>query len=327
MTVDEWIQLFSEDEKYYNYAVTIDKYIQKRQKRWGKDKDDILARSFEWTDVSIPWYELNKMMIRGLLKITLSSNAHKFYTPTSLEDLKKAIKDYEKLKQIQENKVEDGKIEGIPEDIFHPIVGFDDIKDAFLMSLRSEKPVHICLIGPPATAKSLFLIEIARIKGSYYAVGSRTSGAGLSRILFERKPKLLLIDEIDKMASNPNDLSVLLSLMETGRIVETKATRMGEVQLNTRVFAAGNTDIYLPPELKSRFIILHLREYTDKEFLEVTERFLTEREEVKSEIARYIAKKVLNISRDVRQARNIARLCKTKACVDKIINLLEKYRI
>ena len=312
-TYEGWLELFKEDEKYYLYAKAILKFVSDSRKRF-KNGPKYLQEWFEWSNVNVPWYELNKMFNRGLLRIGSRSNTRTYYVITNYNDLKRAIKDYEKLKKIYESKppTNTEKIEGIPKDIFSPIVGFDDIKNLFLISLNSKKPVHILLIGPPATAKSLFLLELARIAGSYYAIGSRTSGAGLSRLLFETRPKILLIDEIDKMASNPNDLSVLLSLMETGKVVETKATRMGYLHLNTRVYAAGNTDQDLPTELKSRFLTLYLHEYTTKEFIEVTTNFLVQREDVSKEIAEYIAKRMVKMTKDVRQARNIARICKTK---------------
>ena len=41
---------------------------------------------------------------------------------------------------------------------FQNIIGYDDIKKIFKMSLNSDKPVHILLVGPPASAKTLFML-------------------------------------------------------------------------------------------------------------------------------------------------------------------------
>jgi hypothetical protein len=41
--------------------------------------------------------------------------------------------------------------------LFNPIIGFDDIKEIFQLSIKADKPVHILLVGPPASAKSLFM--------------------------------------------------------------------------------------------------------------------------------------------------------------------------
>jgi holliday junction DNA helicase RuvB len=66
-------------------------------------------------------------------------------------------------------------------------------------------------------AKTMFLTEIMRIVNqSYFIVGSNTTKAGLVNHLFEKQPKYLLIDELDKMSGN--DQVSLLHLMETGII-------------------------------------------------------------------------------------------------------------
>jgi len=42
---------------------------------------------------------------------------------------------------------------------FSNIEGLDDIKDMMLRALESPKRVHTLLVGPPACAKSLFMLE------------------------------------------------------------------------------------------------------------------------------------------------------------------------
>jgi hypothetical protein len=37
--------------------------------------------------------------------------------------------------------------------VFDPIIGFDDVKEIFQLSLDADKPVHILLVGPPAFIK------------------------------------------------------------------------------------------------------------------------------------------------------------------------------
>jgi Holliday junction DNA helicase RuvB len=58
------------------------------------------------------------------------------------------------------------------------------------------------LAGSPGSAKTMFLTEIMRYhKDSYFVVGSNTTKAGLVNQLFERRPKFLLIDELEKMST------------------------------------------------------------------------------------------------------------------------------
>ncbi|MDP2659987.1 MAG: hypothetical protein Q8R28_04595, partial [Dehalococcoidia bacterium] len=117
------------------------------------------------------------------------------------------------------------KMETIPAasvmEAFSLIVGFDDLKLELARAIEGQKKANFLLSGPPASAKSMILEGIRSIVPSaYLAFGSRTSSAGLSDALFEFKPKVLLIDEADKVH---NDVfSVLLGLMESGEIIETK---------------------------------------------------------------------------------------------------------
>lgn len=65
----------------------------------------------------------------------------------------------------------------------------------------------------------MFLTEIMRQhEDSYFVVGCNTTKAGLVNQLFERRPKYLLIDELEKMSMT--DQTSLLHLMETGIISE-----------------------------------------------------------------------------------------------------------
>jgi len=91
--------------------------------------------------------------------------------------------------------------------------------------------------------------------------------AGIADYLINYKPRILLIDEFDKM--HIQDIAVLLSMMETGRMSEMLYGKTREVELDTVVFAAANTMKGLPPEAKSRFQILHFTEYSEDEFKHV----------------------------------------------------------
>jgi len=76
----------------------------------------------------------------------------------------------------------------VPTDLFSVIVGFEDVKAVVRRSLEAERPVHVLLVGPPSTAKSLFLMELSRLPNARYALGGgRSSRAGVSR----NKPFLL----------------------------------------------------------------------------------------------------------------------------------------
>ena len=163
---------------------------------------------------------------------------------------------------------------------------------------------------------------MSRIPGARYALGSSSTRAGLVDFLLEQHPRILIMDEIDKM--NMADLSVLLSLMETGIVTRLKHKMRESEKLQTWVFGAANRDHMLPPELKSRFLKFYLREYTTQEFLEITRAVLTKRESVPPELANYIAAKLSPITRDVRDAVRIARLCHNPQEVDTVVEQIWK---
>src|SRR5206468_12153393 len=124
---------------------------------------------------------------------------------------------------------------------FENIVGNVDTKLILNKAILSRKPVHVLLAGKPGCAKTMFLTEIMyTIKKSYFIVGSNTTKAGLVNQLFEKEPKYLLIDEIDKMSRD--DQVSLLHLMETGIISETKVKKTREMELTSWVFATCNNN-------------------------------------------------------------------------------------
>jgi len=212
----------------------------------------------------------------------------------------------------------------VPRDIFDTVIGYDDVKKLFLMSLKAEKPTHILLVGPPASAKTVMLLEISRLKDAFYLLGGSTTKVGLIDQLFDLRPKYVLLDEADKM--NKEDYTALLSLMETGIVKEIKHDKAREITLPARVYAACNIEKYLPPEILSRFHFkLHLKSYTKEEFIEVSKRVLTMREGVDEELATYISNGVAELSKNVRDSVGIARVAKTKDEVDFSINIKRKY--
>src|SRR5262249_51953890 len=122
---------------------------------------------------------------------------------------------------------------------FEDIVGYEDIKQLFRMALESGSRTHILLLGPPASAKTIFLTSLLHfLKNAYFVGGGNTTGAGMIDYLFENRPDYLLIDEIDKSAAKHQ--TFLLNLMETGIISETKSRKTREPKLDTSVFAASN---------------------------------------------------------------------------------------
>ena len=212
------------------------------------------------------------------------------------------------------------------------IVGFDDIKTTLATAVSCQRRINFLLEGPPACAKSLMLDAVMRsvLPGyAYEAFGSRTSAAGLSDVLFEKKPKVLLLDEADKMRHEC--YSVLLGLMETGSIIETKNGKIRDENVDAMVIAACNSSRKMSPEFLSRFAFHpYFPEYSRQEFIEVCKSMLMRTEQVPEDIAVLIGTQVYDYELgDVRKARGVAQLmtAQTAEEVQRILIMMDKYRL
>jgi Holliday junction DNA helicase RuvB len=212
-----------------------------------------------------------------------------------------------------------------PEPLFDNIVGYSDVKRLFHLSLSSEKPVHLLLVGPPASAKTLFMLECMRLERSYFTLGSHSTKSGMIDYLFDKRPRYLIVDEIEHMPMK--DQTALLSLMEAGILAETKFQKTRNTHLKTWVFASSNaTDRMLTP-LLSRFVVLHFKQYSFGSFHEVCAHILG-REGVSPDVASAIAEAVwIKLkSKDIRDCIKIGRLAKKKEDVEWIVQTLRAYK-
>jgi Holliday junction DNA helicase RuvB len=271
----------------------------------------------EWFHVQANTQTLNQLVVDGLLVTggprgtfrSNSSTTYKLKDPEMVRECLEAIKE-------SEQGTEEGEIPG---DMFDFIIGHDQIKKLLWQSISSPTPVHIFLVGPPASSKSMFLSELARLPFSRFTNGGGTSKAGLTDYLLEFRPKYLLIDELDKM--DRKDMSILLSLMEGGTVTRLKKHMREMEQMKTTVFAAANHDEGIWPELKSRFFTIHLQEYSLSDFTDISRSVLINREKVEPALATYIVSCIARQTRDVREAIHFGRLAKTRADVDDLMKL------
>jgi Holliday junction DNA helicase RuvB len=213
------------------------------------------------------------------------------------------------------------------EKFFSNVVGYPEIKRLLLRSIVSKEPVNILLTGPPSSSKTLFLLEMLEgLDDAYFIDAVGASGAGMTEHLFSNNTKYLLIDEIDKMKKN--DQAALLNVMETGILSETKLkgkTRQKKAKL--WIFATSNYVERLPGPLRSRFMELHLEEYTYEEFTEIVRRLFKKKYHMSEELSEKIAYAVWNTmrSKDIRDAINIAKLTKSTTDVDWLVDVQMKY--
>jgi MoxR-like ATPase len=94
----------------------------------------------------------------------------------------------------------------------------------------------------------------------------------ITRYVNERLPEeyekclvgYLLIDELDKLSKSSE--ANLLNLMENGMLVEMKVRKTRCKYMRVSVFATCNQVEKISLPLRSRFIVVHLPEYTFKQF-------------------------------------------------------------
>lgn len=299
-------------ETYYNILI--------RALEQHKEHDDeINWEGFTWQDVRAPTPTLNKMIIEGWIEETYRSRNYRNYKVSDIAKVTEALSAYVPIiDQVAASAEEEELI--VPKDMFDFIVKHDNLKRLYLLALQSDKPVHVIAIGEPATAKTLFLNELARLPGSRYALGGTSSKAGITDFLIETRPRFLIIDEIDKMESF--DMDVLLSLMETGIVTRLKRNMRELVHLNTWVFAGANSEKRLSRPLLSRFIIQHLQAYSEADFIDVSLAILTKRELLEPVLASRIILAISGKTKDPRTTVQMARLINAGADVDEAVELV-----
>jgi len=272
---------------------------------------------WSWLNIGVYPATIHKLLIKGLVKLTFKSRSSTNYMLTELGHATAEG-------GVSEEHIPSEEI-AIPaidmSQMFSDITGYEDIKELLRESLQLEKPIHVLLYGPPSLAKSMFLWDIERAYGhvALPLLGSATSHAGLWDLIVERRPRVVLVDEIEKMTLT--DMAGLLSLMQTGRIIRAKVGRKLDEKLDAWVIAAANRIGKLPPELLSRFAKFQLEEYTASEYAKVVENVLVHHEGIDQENAHEIAMRLVGRTHDVRDAVRVARLSK-RVNVKRAVELL-----
>jgi Holliday junction DNA helicase RuvB len=275
-----------------------------------------------------PWF-MSVLNSRGLVQVLYKSRSSTMYGVP--DEVVKAINSVLPGAHVEEEVVEVEEVK-LPEptlEIFSDIVGLEDVKDILLKVLTSDKPVHVLLVGGPASAKTMILEALSRFYDVPIILAGASTRAGLRDFIVENVPEIMLIDELDKI-ENPLDLSVLLTWMETQKLTVTMATKKAYVKCPSvcKVIAAANTTKRIPPELLSRFVVVNLKPYTDEEVKAICVNILKNREGCDEELASKISDAVVGKlkSRDPRDCVKVARLAKTPEEVDKVVDILVKRR-
>jgi replication-associated recombination protein RarA len=197
-----------------------------------------------------------------------------------------------------------------------------------LRALESHERAHTLLIGPPASAKSLFMLQIEKYMPSkaYFAEGAATTKAGLQRFIAENPHKeIIIMDEIDKVPMK--DQEGLLTMMKRGNFTSTKVRNMQTVKANIVIFATSNSTELLSKPLLSRFTVFEIPPYSYEEFEGIALRLI---KKLHPNAVIQIASSVWKTgSRDIRDILKIAKLCNPsdgKQDIARLMTIHQKYR-
>jgi replication-associated recombination protein RarA len=188
-------------------------------------------------------------------------------------------------------------------------------------ALDSQENYNLLLCGPPASAKTLFLVGILESRKGAFFDGSNTTSRILD-VLEENRPKVICIDELDKLPRHFQEK--LLNFMESGHIKVDQMRKQYDFKIKgAKVFATCNEITRLSRPLQSRFRRLHLQAYTEAQFLEVSVKVLP-----KLKIAHIIGKAVWDQKGDIRDVISIEKLVRKDDGpeeVEQILSTMIKY--
>jgi len=211
--------------------------------------------------------------------------------------------------------------------LFKEIYSYDDLKINLYRAIESEHNVNVLLVGPPATSKTLFIRCIyENLKNCVYIDVANASGRGIiDNLSNNRNTKYILLDEIDKLKKN--EQSVLFNLLETGEVnVNLKSEKIKFKMNNPIVFGTSNSKERLTKPLFSRFQSYFLPEYTDEEFILVSENLLLSKFHFSSFVSNMIAQRLLSYgSKDIRKVLQIAKLIKPTDGQKEVVSIIDTF--
>jgi Holliday junction DNA helicase RuvB len=259
---------------------------------------------FEAWQVNSDNKTLMELVKLGILEITLKTNKSTFYKIKDIERAKKFL-------EIYNVKIDTSK------PLFDSIIGYNEQKEILKRVLESEKPIHVLLLGSPATAKTLFLLELTKIPNSIYLTPYITYSGLFSYLDLE--PKLILIDQLDNL-KYPDVYRLLIDICEYGIATKTSYNEKIAKTIKTKIIATANSTKRIPEALLSRFLILQFKRYSEEEFKAISKELLKSYN-LSEDVKDYIIEKCKN-SLDVRNVLKLANICKTKEEVDKFMKFI-----
>lgn len=295
-----------------------------------KDEEDGFTEDTEydvsWTysDIHADPSQLYRLETAGVLERVFNSNSTTRYVITDRGRAKDVISEAQTIeeqgfKEVMHDFPDEDKLDGI----FDDVIGYDDIKWLLKRGLTIDSITNFLLVGPPGSAKTVFLLSISSLEDAEFVPSTEASSAGFIDTLFEDRPKYMLLDELDDMEMK--DQKSLSSYTDTGIVKETKYGKKRKMKTNTKTLATANDTDPILDHILDRFTVLHFEPYTREEFIEVCEHILPRKEGKSKQESKMIAESLYDRygKGDVRQAIQVARL--SRGDPEKVIGVLEDY--
>jgi holliday junction DNA helicase RuvB len=207
---------------------------------------------------------------------------------------------------------------------FTNIEGLDDVKNIIRRALDCEDSYNLLLIGPPGSAKTLFLMEIERSRSDAIYFDASNTTNRILQVLEEEQPEIICLDELDKLPKNFQ--GQLLNLMETGHVkVDQKNHSCDFILEGFKIFATANDITKLSKPVQSRFRRLYLPRYTKEQFLDVAVKVCPKLNE---DIATMIGEQVWTQHGDIRDVISVSKLVQKNDSLEdigEIISTFSKY--
>lgn len=315
MSEEQIIQVCNEDPE-------VERILIRFLEAEAENSDKQYWLGLEWSDVPANPRKLNLLVEKGILTMPFKSRSSKNYKLADREATEKALQRINQQPANTEAKI----LRTPPPDLFEDIVGYDDVKYWLKRLLQSEGPAGALLVGPPASAKTMLLWDIAEKMGGEFFVGTGASRRGVQRYVSDMKPEILILDELDKLSDY--DQSALLSILESGMVAELKVGRTHRVHLDIKIFAAANSEKNISYLLRSRFkpYIFTFKPYTEEEYIDIVKTIGPKKYGQTSKFCERVAKAMWTVGRgDPRAAMNALKTCRDEVELEKLLKTVRKY--
>ncbi len=210
---------------------------------------------------------------------------------------------------------------------FNQIIGYDDVKEVYVLGLTAAGRVKIIFNGPAASGKSLFIEGTVEAFGEKCFFFDATTGSVEKFLqeleLVQDKIEILAIDELDKW--NSKEQTKLYSLFEKGIVDLNYKSYEVHIKMNPnfKIVCSSNSTKRLNAPLKSRADIFNFTEYTKEEFIQICTIKLAERMIPENIIVTILGYKLERNDKDVRRVIGLIEYLRPETdTVESVLRLL-----